>query len=80
MATIATRADPQHEYLHVLSHRFPGKEDARDQRITEFNKKSMFLLKSCKDMSVSLCVCLCLGKALFLGELGINTLMLLKCA
>lgn len=56
VATIATRADPQHEYLHVLSHRFPGKEDAFDQRITEFNKKSMFLLKSCKDKSVSLYV------------------------
>lgn len=56
MAATATRADPQDEYIHMLSHRFPGKEDAYDERITEFNKESMFLLKSCKDMSVSLCV------------------------
>lgn len=56
VATTATAADPWDVGLHTLSHRFPGKEDAYNQRITpEFNEKGMLFFLMMQ-MSVSFCV------------------------
>lgn len=58
VAKDTTRADPWDEYLHILTHKFPDKEDYYNHRIApHFNKKSMFWLKSCKDICLCLSMC-----------------------